>query len=84
MNLSKNEIDFVLLVYKSPGCKLNGGEAFCEENDLAVPLWKKPEALGLIECVGSYKWMPTPKLEKIIVDALSNVPDVDAFIFQPC
>jgi hypothetical protein len=55
MNLSKNEIDFVLLVYKSPGGKLNGGEAFCEESDPSVPLWKKPEALGLIECVGSYK-----------------------------
>jgi hypothetical protein len=83
MNLSKNEIDFVLMVYKSPGCKLNGGEAFCEEHDSSVPLWKKPEALGLIEYVGSHKWVSTLKLEKIIVDALSNVPDVDAF-FEPC
>jgi hypothetical protein len=74
MNLSKNEINFVLLVYKSPGCKLNGGEAFCQENDQSIALWNNPEALGLIECVGSYKWVPTQKLEEAIVEALFNSP----------
>jgi hypothetical protein len=74
MNLSKNEIDFVLLVYRSPGCKLGSGEAFCQENDQPIALWKNPEELELIECVGGYKWVPTQKLEKIIVEALFNSP----------
>jgi hypothetical protein len=73
MNLSKNEVDFVLLVYRSPGCKLGSGEAFCQENDQPIALWKNPEELELIEGVGGYKWVPTPKLEEIISEALSAI-----------
>jgi hypothetical protein len=51
--LSDAERAFVELVKASPGCKLNDAQAF---DDAGNALWRKPEALGLIECVGSYEW----------------------------
>ncbi len=49
------EIEFVKLVYQHPGSKLNGGEAQGEHDE---NLWETPEKMGLIKCVGSYKWVP--------------------------
>lgn len=53
--LTEAERDFVGLVRIYPGRKLNSGEA---EGPNGEPLWKRPESLGLIKCVGSYKWVP--------------------------
>jgi hypothetical protein len=51
--LSDAERAFVELVKANPGCKVNDAQAF---DDAGNALWRKPEALGLIECVGSYEW----------------------------
>lgn len=53
VELNEAETAFVNLVRSCPGQKLNGGEAY---DTNGVPLWRIPEALGLIECLGSYKW----------------------------
>jgi hypothetical protein len=71
--LSPAEADFVRRVVMSPGAKLNGGEAWgITTEEHTSPLWEKPEELGLIECVGSYKWIPTDKLEIGIVEVEST------------
>lgn len=51
--LSAAELRFLEAIALSPGCKLNGGIAWDEEGN---SLWERLEALGLIECVGGYKW----------------------------
>jgi hypothetical protein len=61
--LTDEERAFVELVRSRPGLKLNGGESCSTTGD---PLWIRPEAKGLIEAVGSYKWRP---LSKSSVDA---------------
>lgn len=57
--LTDDEAGFVRLVFNNPGAKLNGGEAFGEDGE---SLWTRPENIGLIECIGSYKWKPTNML----------------------
>lgn len=57
-DLTAAEAAFVELVKARPGCKLGHDQVFGENT---YPLWRKPEALGLVECVGSYKWKPTNK-----------------------
>ena len=52
--LSPDERAFVELVRQRPGHKLNSGDALGPDGE---SLWKRPEELGLIECVGSYKWV---------------------------
>ena len=52
--LTPEELAFVELVRQRPGHKLNGGEAFGPDG---WALWKRPEELGLIRTVGSYKWV---------------------------
>lgn len=51
--LTDAERAFVELVAANPGKKLGHREAFDADDN---PLWRKPEQLGLIECLGSYKW----------------------------
>lgn len=66
--LTSNEVAFVATVFVNPGVKLDGkGVASHWEDDgteygKSISHWENPEALGLIECVGSYKWKPTDKL----------------------
>lgn len=62
LGLTKEEIDFVYKVFENPSCKLHNCFHFDEDNTTHVPLWEKPQELGLIECVGSYKWTPTDKI----------------------
>lgn len=75
--LTSHEADFCLLVFRSPGAKLNGdGEASHWEDDgstygRSVSHWNRPEELGLIACVGGYKWVPTDKLNSLLRSALS-------------
>ena len=72
--LTVHEANFVRRVFMRPGCKLNGDdEASHWEDDgspygKTVPHWSRPEDLGLITCVGSYKWLPTAKIV-IAIDA---------------
>lgn len=54
--LSTEELRFLDAVALNPGSKLNGGIACGEEGN---SLWPRLEALGLIECLGSYKWQLT-------------------------
>jgi hypothetical protein len=66
LGLNEDEIDFVKRVYVSPGCKLDSTSKWIDdgtEHGASHFLWKKPEELGLIEAVGSYKWVPCKKLE---------------------
>jgi len=52
--LTEAEAAFVELVKSRPGQKLSWDEATSDNK----PLWRAPEAVGLIKCIGSYKWMP--------------------------
>lgn len=71
--LTEKEAEFVKLVYRNPGCKLNGpNESSYYEDDGSkygefITLWNNPEKLGLIKTVGSYKWVPTDKLDLCLV-----------------
>ena len=51
--LSEDEAKFLELIRANPGYKFNSGEAY-DRND--NPMWGRLESLGLIRCVGSYKW----------------------------
>jgi len=58
--LSKEELGFVMAVAANPGSKYPGGygadwDVFYPEGKPA--LFKKPEELGLIKSVGSFKWV---------------------------
>ena len=73
LSLTEPEMRFVLCVYRSPRSKLNSGEAWHNTDDQSTALWKNPEKLGLIEAVGSYKWIPTEKLTSLIENAALGV-----------
>lgn len=76
--LTSHEIDFCLLVLQSPGARLDDeGQARHWEDDGSeygqiFSHWYKPEELGLIECVGGYKWVPTDKLKSMVRAALAG------------
>lgn len=53
LQLSDEEIEFVGLVHCMNGAKIASPCAYASDGE---PLWAKPESLGLIEAVGSYKW----------------------------
>ncbi len=64
--LTKEEAAFVREVFNRPGCRINGASQWEDdgtEYGKNVTHWENPERLGLIECVGSYKWIPTDKLD---------------------
>ena len=54
--LTKEEANFVQRVEQTPGFRQF--QAFGTDSK---PLWLNPEKLGLIHCVGSYKWAPGPE-----------------------
>lgn len=63
LDLTPEEIDFVECVFNNSGCKYpraaGSFSTYDEETKTGGdPLWKKPEQLGIIECIGSYKWRP--------------------------
>lgn len=62
--LTADEVSFVLDVYRYPGAKL--------ALDAEIAAWRRPEKLGLVTCVGSYKWRPTNRLDAILCAALSS------------
>lgn len=55
--MTPEEAKFVGLVMRSNGLRIRSCFA---RND--TPLWKRPEQLGLIRAVGSYRWLPTDRL----------------------
>jgi hypothetical protein len=57
--LTKYEADFVRAVVRNPGGKHPWNSVMTEG---ARPLWERPEELGLVRAVGSFKWEPTDKL----------------------
>ena len=70
LGLSDSEIEFVEKVYLNPCCKIRKTKEYIDDGSeygTFVALWKKPEKLGLIECVGNYKWKPTEKVKMVIV-----------------
>ncbi len=61
--LNPSEVAFVEKVFANPGGKMSTQEAYelVDDNTIMgahVALWKTPEALGMIESVGSFKWIP--------------------------
>ena len=57
--LDEEEKAFLDAVTAFPGCKHAwGGDHFRSDSGKEA-VWKKPEALKLVECVGSWKWKPT-------------------------
>jgi hypothetical protein len=86
--LSADEINFVERVRQRPGHKLNSGEA---QGSNGEPLWKRPEELGLIQVVGSYKWVvPGARPESPVADAIQattaapHVSEQDERALLPC
>lgn len=65
-DLTSDEADFVLRVLVSPGCKIHGVAADGR--------WVKPESLGLVKVVGSWKWEPTGKLVELLRYVLAAQP----------
>jgi len=68
--LTKYEIQFVMDVCANPGRK-HPGECSHFEDDgsefgIIINHWEAPEKLGVVKCVGSYKWIPTEKLEEYL------------------
>lgn len=51
--LSEDETKFLELIRANPGYKFNSGEAYDRDGN---SVWGRLESLGLIRCVGSYKW----------------------------
>jgi hypothetical protein len=51
--LSEDETKFLELIRANPGYKFNSGEAYDRDGN---SMWGRLESLGLIRCVGSYKW----------------------------
>ena len=66
--LSAREVEYVKAVCAFPGAKYPTSHYPCEhQDDELLPgeeheAWYRPEELGLIESVGSYKWKPGKKL----------------------
>jgi hypothetical protein len=66
--LSPEEADFVKMVYANPGCKISSVMHYVDDGSeygTSKALYKLPEELGLIECVGSYKWIPKNLIMKL-------------------
>ena len=59
--LTINELEFLQHVMCNPGCKLDYCSSHWEddgsEHGRTISHWPRLEELGLIECVGSYKWV---------------------------
>jgi hypothetical protein len=60
--LTPEEVAFLRRVHERPGGKLNGDGEASDSVEIAPDqwqsraFWEAPERLGLVECVGSYKW----------------------------
>ena len=61
--LTADEADFVKHVFCNPGLKYPGGPTFWDKIDMDCGIWIKPESLGIVRSVGSYKWEPTGRLQ---------------------
>jgi hypothetical protein len=61
--LSSEEAEFVRHVFCFPGGKYPGGAEFWDRISMDCGIWLKPESLGLVRSIGSYKWEPTDKLK---------------------
>jgi hypothetical protein len=66
--LSEDEATFVRAVFASPGSKGVGQEWSSTWKDdgteygCVIHHWERLEKLGLIRCVGGFKWEPTDRL----------------------
>lgn len=66
---------FVLRVRDSNGCKHGAEpETFdstvrcappCDKDFISIGFWVKADASGFTECIGSYKWIATPKFRRL-------------------
>lgn len=79
LGLTDDEIDFVNRVYENPCCKMGKIDKWIDDGSeygTSVNFWENPEKLGVIECVGSYKWKPTSKVKMQLLFNDSNEADV--------
>lgn len=52
----------------------NGNWSEDKDDYVCVNLWKKPEKLGFIECIGSYKWIKTDKFNSLFsIESLNRL-----------
>ena len=72
--LTADEAEFVRHVFCCPSSKYPGGAEFWDRIDMDNGIWIKPEFLGLVRSVGSYKWEPTERLQlcRYVDDAKSQ------------
>lgn len=71
-SLSTEERDFVLRCKNSKGAK-HGAEPYTADiDDQIVPLWERPEKLGFVESVGSYKIIATDKFDELMRMLIDN------------
>lgn len=64
--LSKEEYEFVKKVSQRCGCKMNTEDCYQYSETSTgshIALWETPEKLGVIEAVGSYKWVITDRVK---------------------
>lgn len=67
--LTDEEEAFVAAVFHYPGSKY---PVVDHSNIDGSAVWRKPEDLGLVECVGSYKWKPVEGKFKIRIEILEQ------------
>lgn len=58
---------FSLRIYQSGHAS---GEGFSCYSISGEALWKTPEKLGFLECIGSYKWAATDKMRELVNELL--------------
>ena len=69
--LTEGEAALVEWVHRNPGAKADHALAHGTE-DQPASNWQRPEALGLIESVGSYKWRPTERLVLAVTEGSAH------------
>ena len=79
--LSADELKFLEAIAMNPGAKLNDGIASSEDGN---SLWVRLEDLGLIECIGSYKWKLTFNAVELGVKAFLGQQPAPVAVVPTC
>ena len=66
------KIKFLKSVLAAPGCKYPEGATYTEADGSPGEVWKELEAAGIVDCVGSHKWVPSDELKAAADVAISN------------
>lgn len=69
---TRAQIFFLKSILNSPGCKHAAETSYQDDNGDYQELWSELEKLELVECIGSYKWIPTEKLKRATDNAVNS------------